>query len=216
MNTKSLLIKGAVVAGSLSLLGGLGATLATSASASTGPQQFVTHAQMHPDTTSGSPSLTGIQNYDGSPVWAWDNVTLKFTPTHIDPLANNGDNWQVKVEVVGSFQGFADPIYGTPLQSTGDVHGVITYDVYSAGTPRALPAQQPQGVVDYSTVPATVTGSTSLSPGAPAGSMLEQLFGGPGSVTNINGGQDYSFSYQHGNYVQDNIAPYSHGDVTGH
>jgi hypothetical protein len=191
-------------------LGGVLLT-STAASAATGPQQYVTHAQMHPDTTS-YPTSSGIVNWDNSPVWAWDNVTLKFTPTPISPALPDGDNWLVKVEVVGSFQGFADPNSGADLISTGDIHGTISYTLHSDGVPQALPAQQPQGVVDYSQSPAMVINSTSLSPGAPAGSMLQQLFTQP--VSSVEGGGVYDFSYQHGNYIQNTAGNF--GFIRGH
>lgn len=178
------------------------------AMASNGPQQFVTHAMMHPDTTSVA---TGVVNFDGSPVWAWDNGAIKFTPVPVTPSPSNGEaNYQVKIEVVGSFQGFADPITGAALTSTGSVKGTITFDVQSGSlvpSGATLLTQQPQGVVDTSTSPAVVTGSTSL------GDMLNQLFGGPVTVV---GGGDYSFSYQNGNYTQTSTPPYSTGDVVGH
>jgi hypothetical protein len=171
----------------------------TAAMASSGPQQFVTHVIMHPDTTSVS---TGVVNFDGSPVWAWDNGAIKFTPVSVTPSpSNNEANYQVKIEVVGSFQGFADPTTGAALTSTGSVQGTITFDVLASGTPQRLPAQQPQGVLNNG----VVTGSTSLS------DMLNQLFTGGATIV---GGGDYNFSYQNGNYIQDTTG--STGDVRGH
>ena len=76
MNTKSLLTRIGVPVLSLGLLGGLGATLATSASAAVKPVTVTanTHLNNHPDTTdvSGGAILPGN-------VWAYDNATEKFT-----------------------------------------------------------------------------------------------------------------------------------------
>jgi len=181
MNTKSLLIKGAIVAGSLSLLGGLGATMATSASAAVQPvmgtQQFVTHSNQHADTTSALPGgvYGNIFNWDGSPVWAWDNSTFKFSVTP-ENLAD-GSNYRVTVEVVGSFHGFADPVYGTQLDSTGPVHGVIYYDV--------IASQGPNGTL----LPPTEPGGTT---GPSLEQMINQLFGG--TVTqSVTGAYDFSY-----------------------
>ena len=56
MNTKSLLTRIGVPVLSLGLLGGIGATLATSASAAVKPVTVTanTHLNNHPDTTSGN------------------------------------------------------------------------------------------------------------------------------------------------------------------
>ncbi len=167
------------------------------AMASSGPTQFVTHASMHPDTTNVA---TGVVNFDGSPVWAWDNGAIKLTP--VPETGPNGANYQVKIEVVGSFQGFADPTTGAPLTSTGSVKGTITFDVLASGTPQSLPAQQPQGVVNNG----VVTGSTSL------GDIVSQLFTGGAAIV---GGGAYHFSYQNGNYIQDSVTGIT-GDVIGH
>src|ERR1039458_7530903 len=118
MNTKSLLTRIAVPVLSLGLLGGLGAALATSAGASTmattlsavspsGTVTANTHLNDHPDTTSVSGTATVPS--PGGPVWAYDNITEKFTVT---PETAPG-MYSVTVDVVGSFHGFADPRIAT-------------------------------------------------------------------------------------------------------
>ena len=91
MNTKSLLTRIGVPVLSLGLLGGLGATLATSASASTAVTTAsvsktvvaTTYSPNHYDTTSVQ---TGV-NTPGGPLWAYDNLTEKFTAV---PRARRG------------------------------------------------------------------------------------------------------------------------------
>ena len=81
MNTKSLLTRIGVPVLSLGLLGGLGATLATSASAAVKPPTATvtasTHAVNVPDTTSGTADRQARP--DIGAVWAYDNVTKTFT-----------------------------------------------------------------------------------------------------------------------------------------
>jgi hypothetical protein len=101
MNTKSLLTRIGVPVLSLGLLGGLGATLATSASAATlpGSGMYVTHSSAHNDTT------------NGGAVWAVDNLTEKFTVVPADKAttAADGANYKVTIDVTGSFKGTLDP-----------------------------------------------------------------------------------------------------------
>ena len=72
MNTKSLLTRIGVPVLSLAMLGGLGATLATSASAATlpGTVTAVTHLNNHPDTTTGpvNPAVGSLQSSSNGPV----------------------------------------------------------------------------------------------------------------------------------------------------
>ena len=79
MNTKSLLTRIGVPVLSLGLLGGLGATLATSASASTfGPTVVAsTHAASLPDTTVGS---TGTGAYGAHGTMTTDPDALGLRP----------------------------------------------------------------------------------------------------------------------------------------
>jgi hypothetical protein len=160
----------------------------------------VTHSPAHNDTTSGT--VTGaLQPSSSGAVWAVDNMTEQFT---VAPVSGpNGANYQVTIDVTGSFKGFADPGangttdptqgYGQALTSSGPVKGTITYDVKSSTPPdpaKLLPNQAP---------------NTGL------GAALNQLFGGNATVV---GGGNYTFSYQNGSYVQDTTG--IHGDVTGH
>jgi hypothetical protein len=181
MNTKSLLTRIAVPVLSIGLLGGLGATLATSASAAVKPVTVTanTHLNNHPDTTSASGSATTPS--DNGPVWAYDNITEKFTVT---PETSPG-NYLVSVSIVGSFHGFADPRLttegssdpGGPLVSDGSVKGDIAYDVQAAvgqlPDPSNLPGQSPSD--------------------ATLGQLVKQLFDGKATVLGQHG--PYSFTY---------------------
>jgi hypothetical protein len=214
MNTKSLLARIGVPVLSLGLLGGVGATLATSASASTVASTMAsvkaatvtanTHLNNHPDTTNGSGGGSLVSTPGGA-VWAYDNETTKFTVT-----SQGGNQYLVSIDIVGSFHGFADPGangttdptqgYGAPLTSDGSVKGTITYEVTATQAPDAslLPGQSPSD--------------------AHLSTLINQLFGGS-VVLDVNGNPlisqvgDYSFSYQNGNYVQ---AATITGDVNGH
>jgi hypothetical protein len=162
MNTKSLLTRIGVPVLSLGLLGGLGATLATSASASTMTTTMAsvkpvavtanTHLNDHPDTTSVCNTVVtypGVGVIGSDCVWAHDNVTEKFTA-----VQNNG-SWLVTMGYVGSFHGFADPRMagelggngqGAALDSNGSVKGTIQYTVTgtnNAPDPSRLPGQSP-------------------------------------------------------------------------
>jgi hypothetical protein len=208
MNTKSLLTRVAVPVLGFGLLGGAGTALATSASAATvpGAVHAVTHSPQHNDTTVGPvPVAAGsaLHNSPSGPVWAVDNLTEQFTVVPV--IGNPGYNYQVIIGVTGSFKGFADPGldgnasdpgYGQPLTSSGPVKGTITYNVKSDNAPdpaNLLPNQDP---------------NTGLR------AALGQLFGPGYSI--VGSGSNYSFSYQNGNYVQDDIGTGIHGDVTGH
>lgn len=151
MNTNSLLTRIAIPVLGLGLLGGIGATLASSASAATLPGTVTanTHLNNHPDTTSVSGSAT--KDSPGGPIWAYDNATEKFTVT--PEAAPN--TYLVSMDYLGSFHGFADPRMtsegsadpGGPLASAGSVKGTIAYDVTVAPgqlpDPAALPGQSP-------------------------------------------------------------------------
>src|SRR5437762_2840720 len=112
MNTKSLLTRIGVPVLSIGLLGGLGATLATSASASTLPAAATlsasvqpstatvvasTHVPGVPDTTVGSTATGSYEDASGKvtsdpnasvygPVWAIDDITNTYRVT---PLGNS-------------------------------------------------------------------------------------------------------------------------------
>jgi hypothetical protein len=219
MNTKSLLTRIGVPVLSLGLLGGLGATLATSASAATVPGAVTanTHSNNHPDTTNVGGAAT--LNSSGGPVWAWDNTQTKITATPYTTPQSDGANWKVVITETGQFNGFADPTTGAALTSTGSLNGIIAYDVQSASQPSAknLPSQEP-GVPTRDQAGLDADQNTHLS------DMINQLFGGSSTVTaeTVVGWGDYHFAYQDspGNpgYVQDstNGVLTIHGDVTGH
>jgi hypothetical protein len=83
MSIKSLLFKGVLVLGSAGLLAGA----ASAASASTGGTVSAnTHINQNPDTTSvsGGATITTGAGY----VWAYDNLTMKFTAV---PESNQPD-----------------------------------------------------------------------------------------------------------------------------
>ena len=84
--------------------------------------QFVTHVNGHADTTSlinpVPTSQQAVTNTPYGPVWAYDTETVKLTPVQVTPSVANGQaNWQVTVDVTGSFAGFADPNTGAALTS---------------------------------------------------------------------------------------------------
>ena len=195
MNTKSLLTRIGVPVLGLGLLGGIGATLATSASAAVQPVTVtaVTHLNNHPDMT----DHCNVGLIQGDCVWAHDNATEKFTLVQTAPGSHT---WNVTMDYVGSFHGFADPTgpnAGAALDSNGSVKGTITYQATSLTNdpdPSLLPGQSASD--------------------AHISENIQKLFASTATVT---GGDDYTFSYQNGNYVQFG-APLNttQGDVTGH
>ena len=142
MNTKSLLTRIGVPVLSLAMLGGLGATLATSASAST--TTFVTHSTQHPDTTNVANAVTDpFTNSPGGDVWARDNLSEQFTIVSV----TNGV-YDVQYTAHGSFAAFADPTTGNAASFNGATD--TTYEILVTspdGAPNAanLPAQMPAG-----------------------------------------------------------------------
>jgi hypothetical protein len=184
------------------------------ASAATGPSQFVTHINQHPDTTSLLPGYP-VAGQDASlpypgygTVWAFDNDTIKLTPVPVTPRAANGEaNYQVFIEVNGSFRGFADPTTSAPLTSDGPIKETISYFVSSPQGPNGalLPSTEPSATV----VNGVVVNKVHLS------DLITQLMG-PGSAV-VGGGGDWIANYQNGNYVQAwNTPASSWGDVQGH
>jgi hypothetical protein len=158
-----------------------------------------THLNNHPDTT----DHCGVGLIKDDCVWAYDNATEKFTLVQ-DPSDPSGHTWQVSVDYVGSFHGFADPsgpYAGAALTSDGPVKGTITFTVTSNATP------------DPSRLPGQSTSDAHLT------DNIKTLFGNdPSTSTVISGGDQYTFSYQNGSYVQRG-APEKNsttGDVTGH
>ncbi|HTQ92299.1 MAG TPA: hypothetical protein VMK84_22680 [Streptosporangiaceae bacterium] len=184
MNTKSLLIRIGVPVLSLGLLGGLGATLATSASASTtattvsastqtGTITALTHQKGVLDTTSipnpVDPQAT-LPSPDG-PVWAHDNLWRYVTATHdsTDPTL-----WHVVLKSVGSYSAVADPRTGVAFTGSGPMWGEVEYTVHSARTPSAANL------------------SPQTDPSLHSGDILKKFFGDQGlTVSNSM----YNFTY---------------------
>ena len=203
MNTKSLLIRIGVPVLSLGLLGGLGATLATSASAAVKPPTATVVASTQeinvPDTTVGS-TQTSTQS-PGGPVWAYDNVTKTFRVT-----PNGNDTYTVEETVNGTFSAFDQPNTGGPEKSlnvTGQMHGTNTYTVKSSVAPDAagLKAQYDDSAGDIST-----------------SDLITDIFGGNSANVSIGGGGTWVFAYHaaHGSMTQDyRTDPSTWGNITG-
>jgi hypothetical protein len=172
------------------LLGTAGQASAAQLTASVKPVTANTHLNNHPDTT----NACGVGLIGSDCVWAYDNATEKFTLVQQQP----GGPWQVTMDYVGSFHGFADPNTGAALTSDGSVKGNITFTVTSNATP------------DPSRLPGQSASDAHLT------ANIMALFGNDPSTV-ISGGDQYTFSYQNGNYVQYG-APGNNttGDVTGH
>jgi hypothetical protein len=196
MNTKSLLVKSAVVAGSFGLLATLGAT---AASASTGPATVtaVTHQSNAEDTTSGT--ATGYTDPLYGPVWAYDNLAKQFKVTQTSP------GYYTVVETVhGSFTAFSEPNTGlltdTPINVTGSVEGTNTYYEYSpvAPDPSLLPSQEPSDVH--------------------TGAMISALFDGKQVDQGGQSGNLWVFTYRAGGNTMTqryDTAPNTWGNITG-
>jgi hypothetical protein len=171
------------------LLGTAGQASAASAATTAKPVTVTanTHVNNHADTT----DLCSVGKIGPDCVWAYDNATEKFTAVQDLASDSTGQTWQVTMDYVGSFHGFADPTTGAPLTSDGPVKGTISYTVNSPNVPNPalLSAQSTSGI----------------------SANITALFGGTPTIT---GGNTYSFSYQNGSYVQETAG--SHGDVTGH
>jgi hypothetical protein len=199
MNTKSLLTRIGVPVLSLGLLGGLGATLATSASAVVASTQEINV----PDTTVGN-TQTSTQS-PGGPVWAYDNVTKTFRVT-----PNGNDTYTVEETVNGTFSAFDQPNTPTGAEAklkptvTGQMHGTNTYTVTSSVAPDAagLMAQydDQQGAANIGT-----------------GDLIKHIFGHDSSVQ-VGDGNTWVFAYHaaHGSMTQDyRTDPSTWGNITG-
>jgi hypothetical protein len=189
---KRILFAGAAAAAALA--GSV--ALAAPAMASSGPVTVTanTHLNNHPDTANVSGPAT-IDSGNG-PVWAYDNATEKFTA-----IQRGDGSWVVNVDYVGSFHGFADPTLGTALDSNGSVKGAISFTVAAGYTPN----------------PANLPGQSASD--AHLTDNIKALFGGNLPDSAIGGGSAYVFSYQNGNYVQNQPLGGQYtatGDVTGH
>jgi hypothetical protein len=190
---KRILITAA--AGAAALAGSL--ALAAPAMASNGPLTVVavTHLNNHPDTT----DATGPAILPGN-VWAYDNATEKYTM-----VQQPDGSWKVTMGYVGSFHGFADPSDtaqgGAALISNGSVKGTMSATVTSPNTPN----------------PSLLPGQSASD--AHIGDNIQALFGNDSSTKVMGLGDVYTFSYQNGNYVQDQPLGGQYtatGDVTGH
>lgn len=134
---------------------------------SVAPVTAVTHTMNHNDTTSVSGSCT--LSSPGGPVWAYDNLALKFsvTPTGTDTYA-------VTIYANGNFHAIANPITGDCYTGSGSVTGWYDLTVSSSTPPDAknLPAQE--------------------DPATTQGQMVATLFGV--SSSDVTGGH-YHYSY---------------------
>ena len=208
MNTKSLLTRIGVPVLSLGLLGGLGATLATSASAAVKPPTATVVASTQeinvPDTTVGSTQTSTPS--PGGPVWAYDNVTKMFRVT-----PNGNGSYTVEETVNGTFSAFDQPNTPTGAEAklnpsvTGQMHGTNTYTVKSSVAPDAagLKAQYDDSAGDIST-----------------SDLITDIFGGNSANPNmsIGGGGTWVFAYHaaHGSMTQDyRTDPSTWGNITG-
>lgn len=138
----------------------------------------VTHAADHADTTSVSGTCT--TDSPNGPVWAYDNLSLRF---NVVPESTPG-NYSVTIYGNGSFAAFADPNTGDCANTRGSVDGWLNLEVSSptAPDPAALPSQEPGDVSQ--------------------GQMVSQLFDGNSTVI---GGGHYSYTYNRidgGKYTQ--------------
>jgi hypothetical protein len=157
-----------------------------------------THLNNHPDTTD---HCVGLIKDDC--VWGYDNATEKFTLVQDLNADPSGHTWQVTMDYVGSFHGFADPSganAGAALDSTGSVKGIIYFTVTSDAKPN----------------PANLPGQSASD--AHLTDNIKALFGNDQSTV-VSGGDQYTFSYQNGSYVQYGFqggGGTTTGDVTGH
>jgi hypothetical protein len=104
-----------------------------------------THSAGHADTTSnGGPGTIDSSN---GPVWAYDNLNLKYVVAPLGTDASGVPTWNVAVTAQGSFAGFADPNNGQPQNNSGSVNGTITYTVTSPTHPNTalVPSQEKSG-----------------------------------------------------------------------
>ena len=135
MNTKSLLTRIGVPVLSLGLLGGLGATLATSASAATQSAVLTASIQQQPGTVYATTHENGVDDtttvptgYEdpggNGPIWAYDTVERQLTAV---PQSNG--TWQVTLHTVGTYNAFANPLTGSPWTGQGRMDSTSTWTV---------------------------------------------------------------------------------------
>jgi hypothetical protein len=115
--------------------------MASAASPANQTYSVGTHSAGHMDTT-GVPCPACVNNPTYGPVWAYDNLNLKYVVTPLGP-----GQWNVAVTSQGSFAGFANPTTGAADTNNGSTNGTITYTVTSdkAPTTALVPAQEPNG-----------------------------------------------------------------------
>jgi hypothetical protein len=190
MRTRTILAAAAAPAALAAVLLGTAGQASAATTAKPVTVTANTHVNNHDDTT----DLCSVRQIGPDCVWAHDNATEKFTLVQELTTDPSGQTWQVTMDYVGSFHGFADPTTGAPLTSDGPIKGTISYTVTSKATPdpSRLPAQTTSGI----------------------GDNIRALFGKDPASTVISGGDQYNFSYQNGNYVQNTTG--TTGDVTGH
>ena len=144
MNTKSLLTRIAVPVLSLGLLGGIGATLATSASASTLPAATMASAT-HATTARGITFQGHVEDTTdhATSVRPGSGLRLRSGPTMTCPArpaaakdATDPRLWHVTLSSTGVYHAFADPRQdNVAYRGSGLMAGWVTYDVRSATAP---------------------------------------------------------------------------------
>lgn len=128
----------------------------------------VTHTSANADTT-GSATGTYCTTSSRGPIWAWDNLSLRFDTAEV-----SSTTYTVTIEVSGTFTSFTTRECAAPVNENGSVRGYLNETVTSssAPNPKALPAQE-SGNVSETT-------------------MVDQLFqGGVTGVTTVS----YSYTY---------------------
>jgi hypothetical protein len=121
-------LKRAVAVMSLGAATTLGFAALPAVAASPNGVTVVTHTMNHPDTTSVAGACTGTS--DNGPVWAYDNLSLKF-----NVVSTGADSYSVTITAHGSFSAIADPTTGACYTGHGSVDGWIEYDVTSTSAP---------------------------------------------------------------------------------
>ena len=208
MNTKSLLTRIGVPVLSLGLLGGLGATLATSASAAVKPVTVTanTHLNNHPDTTR--------RPWRRCPDLVFQRAGLglrqRHREVHRDPAVQR---------LLGGQRGLRGQ-----LPRVRGPWGERHHRPVSGLRPGARQQRLGQGGHLLHRSPRAIRRTRRNLPGQSASDAhltdnIKTLFGGNVPDSAIGGGNAYVFNYQNGNYVQNQPAngPYAPtGDVQGH
>jgi hypothetical protein len=168
------------VLSSAALVAGFLAISSSASAAGSGTVTATTHASHHPDTCS---CTTNVTSSNGD-VWAYDNLSRKFTVT-----TTGSGTYQVVISDSGSFAAFAEPnnadlTTNYPITANGSISGTITYDVSSTNPPvaSALPAQEPGDVTTSAMINAIFNGG------------VTSIAGGAYTYTYKSGGQTYTQS----------------------